>query len=953
MSNPEGELNRVLGLFDDVQQLASQLPETQSIAGSDEVARVLASIDILALSGTVALEPPQAEADRLLLRQRAMVEGYLNVFSQEGDFTVPQDDGFELRSHQPRVFMGIGRELRAGPDTHGAIVFGLRGAPNVGKTPIAIKTAQAMGVGKTPEGHQEPTRAVHFVPRVKLGRQVIGNDRQGYAKFAPGLTVGQYFDGQKDQGDVTVITYKSLAAMSEEEFEGLASSNHLFIADEVHRAYGPIIGQRIIRLTRQPNTVFMAMSATMEFNEGRTLETQLGITRMAADIGFREAIEDGMAENAQVCIIATDSTVTTSHTERITEGDVKELITDRSRNELALDLIQSMAEEGRTGIVRCVPGGGSMHARLMAGEAAKRVITDPRTGLRRPLRVEAIGDFRNENDNERLMQAFAEGEVDALTYTKYLIEGYDEDRVEYVADLAPSMSQVDVSQEFGRGMRLKGKLTLYFQFVDKYRGRGSKVWTFLDTLEVERYEPNRVFGKTRQRQPRQAGPSSGSRLSDTPATRGRMEQTAWNYMHLPPRLRASIESIAGKTVAELTVIAKAYEAAPENWLPVSGLSLNEHFSRPTVERILEAREIEIRKGSRGELFVPPGTDELLHDVDTSVADERMVSLADLKAEVGFISSDLFSKMVDELKLVPIMMRTRTKTKKLGWHVSREDAERMKVFLQNEYPPVDPEVDVTVGDVAASLYRNRTQIRMIAGRLQIPLYPKFGPTRRETSCMSREQAKAIIGNLGVLVPSEAVLVSQLAQTLGCTVDDARQAIGESPYAEAKQGGPLRGGEYIDWLMPDMAPAFVEWYRQRSVEPLELPEDTVVRIRQDTETPSEAVAAPGPIEEPAPAPAPTTHRTPQRPTPAKVKPAKRLSQRGRPVDDGAMDPGAIGGYLDLPARSVRAAIDDMERKGMLKGLPAPVVRRLAAGGMAKHYKGATLDRILQELEKRQPK
>ena len=218
-------------------------------------------------------------------------------------------------------------------------------------------------------------------------------------------------------------------------------------------------------------------------------------------------------------------------------------------------------------------------------------------------------------------------------------------------------------------------------------------------------------------------------------------------------------------------------------------------------------------------------------------------------------------------------------------------------------------------------------------------------------MTREQAEAVISKLGVLVPSEAVLVPQLARTLDCAEDDVRQAIAESPYAEAKQGGPLRGGEYIDWLMPDTAPAFVEWYRQRAAEPLELLEDTVVHIQQDTETTPEAVAAPGPTEEPAPAP--TAHRTRQRPAPAKGKPVKRPPQRGRPVDDGAMDPSAIGEYLDLPARSVRAAIEDMRRKGRLKGLPSPIVRRLAVGGMAHHYHGPTLDRILQELEKRQPK
>lgn len=747
---------------------------------------------------------------RELPSQQQLVANYLSMF---GNPKQAIGDKTELRSHQPSVFMGIAERLAAGPDDDGVIKFGLRAAPNVGKTMIAVRMAAAMGVGQVRDERGEPVRLLHLVPRMKIGRQTIGDERRGYARFAPGLSVGQYFDGVKELRDVTVMTYKSFENMPDEQFVQLIGQFQIGVADEVHRAYGPQTSERLRRFIERPGCIFMGMSATMEFDEERNLANGLGITELAADIGFREAIEAGVANGAEVLLVATDSKVEIAHSGRVSEADVRPLISDLPRNDLIVDIVQNMAEEGRMGIIRCARGDSSVHARMVAELAGSRQIVDPVTREQRSLRVRAVGNFQSADINERILAEYAAGAIDALTFTQYLIEGYDEERVDFVLDAEPTMSQVDVDQLFGRGMRFKERNTLYFQLVDTYTGRGKRVRTFLDTLNEEVYVPGKAIG-----QPgivpdrRMPGGVEQSPYSKSPNRE--LRTAAWKYLGLPPHLRAAVESMSGRVVADLTVVRKSHEPVPEDWVPVDGLAINNSFSSPTVLKIIATRGIELRKGMRGRWYGPPNMERLLADVDEKVADPTFVPTRILRNELG-VQDELFKKLTEELGITPIMMRTRTSTKKPGWHITAEDFNRMKLYVQQEYPPVNPETDVTVPQIAAELRRNGRQVRVIAGRLKIPMYARFNDRRKETFCMTPAQAARVREELGVLLPDNAVSISQLAERTGVETGAIKEAVIQSPQATALQAGILKGGVRVEWLNAEEAEEFLAWHKSNPI------------------------------------------------------------------------------------------------------------------------------------------
>jgi superfamily II DNA or RNA helicase len=732
-------------------------------------------------------EPDNAQAhqndvetvESLRIRQGAFIAKYLSYF--DGQTDEEGNGGLTLRKHQHSTFQQIGKLLREPPDTEGSRKICIPYAPSCGKTVIGAMCAKAGGIGT------DGLKALVLVPGVTMLEQTAGSGLgKGFELVAPEMKVGTYWADEKDlSGDVTVMTYKSFIGLPDETRDMLNDSITLLVLDEAHRATGDLTSKRVQDFTK--GKITLAMAATPEFSEVKGVRSTLGITKEVDKISTRRAIEDGIANGAQVLLLASGQEIKVlSKRGRMSEFDLEPLLTSKPRDELILEIVRHMKEEGRTGIVKCVRGQHSRHARHLAEQAGDMKYWDDTTGELQPIKAAALGNFQTSNQNNSLIEAFENGALDVLFFTEYIKEGFDSNLVEYVLGAEPSTSRVETEQLFGRGMRPKDKLTVYIQLVDKYINSRKPVVTFVDILDEDDYKPGLVIGK-----PSYTYWQDKQQRNNTPAkidTTESIDQSAINIEALPDHLRNAAEVMTGTLIDEITVIPEMFQDPPDGWVNWKELSLLQKVSKPMAQFIITNHHNIQMVRARGGMFVPPDTEEKLAGYEIPDDPEQgLVPFQLIRNELS-LSSDFLEKLMDTLGLQKIVRRSNSQTRRRAHFLTGLDYERLKAHIKDEYPKINPETDIAITDIAKQLNRDRVTVRVFLARRKKSMYSRYDDRRYEHLCVDPVTAEWAKKEMGIMIPDDCIVVSE----------QAAKAIKNSPLKKHLQHGMVRGGKQAWWI-----------------------------------------------------------------------------------------------------------------------------------------------------------
>ncbi len=424
-------------------------------------------------------------------------ESGVRVFSQEENLEGPAlaldqyfrsehwlDDQDEAYPHQQEVFFDISEALAMGYN-RGYVEL----PTSTGKTYLIAKLAEIFaGSG---------LRVLVLADMRTQVSQLSGDiEDKGLAKFAQRLSpadVGKHYGGSKatKTDKVVVATY---AGMNNFVQTGELGEFDVILADEAHKSLGAVTKRNLISIS--PKATKIGFTATPKYRVGKSVneifETPIH------ELSLKEAIENDLVAPVTCLLYTTDAEIPDldEYADEYTQRELEKLIDLKARNDSALEFARNFVADGRQGIISCVPGENSVHARSLADELDGSFITLA-DGTKKFIRARAVGSFLSQEENQRILQAFENGQIDVLTYVKAIAEGWDSSRASFLIATCPTTSRVRKTQELGRVLRKKpGNLeSIIVDFMDvspnKYQ------YTSLDVMDEKSVHLGRVIGSER------------------------------------------------------------------------------------------------------------------------------------------------------------------------------------------------------------------------------------------------------------------------------------------------------------------------------------------------------------------------------------------------------------------------------------------------------------------------
>lgn len=388
--------------------------------------------------------------------------------------------------------------------------------------------------------------------RKNLVHQIIGKastpeKEKGFTKFAPELSVASFFSDSKQSEktntskyDIVVTTYQSLKIMAatelmrdltpEEEmdvmrktiesvvaqygaendsnlfeqlrkFNGVMVEPHkialgrsileqfdIFWLDEGHNVLGESTEEVVVNDIPKDMPV-IGFTATPNANQARRLENILPYK--ISSQSSKDAIEEGVLAPVMAIGVKSDAKIKGADLFD-SSGEYRDerlsfLARDSRRNLLAIKVAQVLAKHGIGIIMPCLPGSEALHARLMADRLNLEGISAEAVYANSPLQQQVLGKFD-------------EGDLDALTYTRLLGEGYDSNRAKAIINVAPTRSGIISKQRLGRILRKEGGgIAFAIDIIDEYDELNPPIHVS-DILEGRHMETGDIVGETTDEQ---------------------------------------------------------------------------------------------------------------------------------------------------------------------------------------------------------------------------------------------------------------------------------------------------------------------------------------------------------------------------------------------------------------------------------------------------------------------
>lgn len=255
------------------------------------------------------------------------------------------------------------------------------------------------------------------------------------------------------------------------------------IADECHRSLGNKTSEAM--KAAYPDAFKVGFSATPDYATDRLSEEVY--ERPLFEFSLINAVESGRTAPIRSMVYTTnDQFLTTSRRRDFTNEEIGPLMYSMERNGTAIELAGAFVQDGRQGIIACIPGEKNYHARILAQMLREN-----------GLRATDIGAHLSDEDVSERLALYNNGTIDVLTFTRSLEEGWDSDHASFAINLAPTTSPVRTTQLMGRIMRPKpdGRESIYVDFVDGQTGTNKKQYTALHALGLEYVDFTRTLGR--------------------------------------------------------------------------------------------------------------------------------------------------------------------------------------------------------------------------------------------------------------------------------------------------------------------------------------------------------------------------------------------------------------------------------------------------------------------------
>ena len=344
-----------------------------------------------------------------------------------------------------------------------------------GKTVAMALTALGMGVGLPVGSHYaNKIRGAVIGPTLNTINQTLGDYVRGFSKFAPSIKIERldhYHHELAEDWSMLAATYKMALNMLRSGDLQSFDLDVLFL-DEGHHALGTNF-RKALATSNIP--IVIGFTATPNYNEERQLSHIL--PNLILKVDQAELIERGDLSGLHILEVCTGEDFEISGytpSGGFLEEDLEVLLLNDKRNQKIRDTAAGFVEAGIPIAISMIPGGNCHHARYMADELSKLMVTV--NGATRPIVAKAIGDFKKENgkrmtdtEKQQILDDFEAGKIDVLTYVDYLDEAWDTTRLCALIITDPTTSERKERQRVGRLSRLlEGQPVKWvIEFIDK------------------------------------------------------------------------------------------------------------------------------------------------------------------------------------------------------------------------------------------------------------------------------------------------------------------------------------------------------------------------------------------------------------------------------------------------------------------------------------------------------
>jgi superfamily II DNA or RNA helicase len=678
-----------------------------------------------------------------------------------------------LRPHQPEVVLKQD-DFLADSTADSALNAA---ATNEGKTVYAAKAFVDGGAGQTPPGSDTPIRGMFITPSrigIRQASDSEGLDK-GLPKFAPELKVSRYYAEEKDlTGDVVVITDVSLLALAKEDPERFAQLDRettILAIDEGHEVLGPLSTPFLRRFKDGKKTT--VLTATPELGDGRDVLSELELDREIHRRSSLDAVELGIANGVQIFAISSGmELVVESDEPELTERDLVPLIADtmeaRRRNETILSVLNTLQKAVRPTVIAAVRGNNQQHARDLADMARELPEYDDHgqpTG--RNLRVEPLGSFRTDTQNDRALRAWHAGKVHALISVDFLKYAMDSDRIAGVIDTAQRYSLKDETQIAGRAARLKGPMSVLVNIVDIVRGNRRRIVGFRDVYEITDFSQGMVIG---------AQPEIAANVQNVPrrrrSPRGQTFGTLRSYQGAPnqpgrinlgdfdPAVQQAAALMTGVLLDELTVGGIRYGEPPDDWqrftevdLDMRAQGFSENTIRSTAKKAMAAAGLQAVDGPTG-LWVPPNLNEIMAAEPRNFFEGTThMSLSLLRSVLGCSRSNMETMLAD-LKITASEGRVEGGKGKPGQTVTMNEVMQLVDYRTKRFPPMREGIDTELKEIAERVVNRTGRTKVTTGEVATGIrlitnlpgglfYERYGSDGYKRMCVPEPIADAVV------------------------------------------------------------------------------------------------------------------------------------------------------------------------------------------------------------------
>lgn len=440
---------------------------------------------------------PEAALFEFYERLRKRVISY-DVFSPEAEY---------LRPHQVEPIVAFCETVEA--ITKGVTInegMSILHPTGSGKTAMAAEIIRII-CGPHPEDLQPSPRVIMLVPGHQLKDQVVGSEEEIGAinKFLPNISVDEYSGKRKTvTATVTVMTYQSLqGAIERGDIDRIDPS--LIICDEAHHVIDGTWAEGVAQIAK--GRLLMGLTATSMYSETRGIKKLFPI--VLASKSMKEGIEEGILAGVRGFMYRGSSRIkVTGKGTDYNEEDLFNAIATSTDNLRAARICRAEIEQGRRGVVSCVPGANRAHAKIMTKILSQVKVKAP-DGERLIRAVYVDGDTQDDN-LYRIFRDYRGGKIDVISYVSLLLEGWDSPESEFSVMLRPTSSRIIAEQRFGRIVRpYKDKTATVHEFLYEVEGDGAPQVTHLDILDRPLISQGEYIGSQKKKRPSTDGASQG------------------------------------------------------------------------------------------------------------------------------------------------------------------------------------------------------------------------------------------------------------------------------------------------------------------------------------------------------------------------------------------------------------------------------------------------------------